>query len=427
VTIAILHNRVPEDASASDRDVLVQVQAVASALAQVGHATAVVPCDLDLRSLQQQLQQLQPVAVFNLVESLAGSDSLMFLVTALLDRMNLPYTGSPTEAIFLTNHKLLAKQRLSQADLPTPAWFSDTAPGLVKKGTGTLTDSDLQGRPLRPVVEPVPALKKGAGTTTDSDLQGRPLRPVVEPVPALKKGTGTTTDSDLQGRPLRPVVEPVPFFSADPLAPAIPPGTPFVIKAVSEHASLGLDEHSLVTVADQRELRQHLRDFRLAQGRPGFAEQFIGGREFNISLLAGDAADRGAADCGTAEEDCQVLPAAEIDFSAFPTGKPHLVGYRAKWEEDSFEYQNTPRTFDFPPQDGPLLARIGQLACACWRLFGTRGYARVDFRVDEAGQPWILEVNANPCLSPDAGFAAALQRAGIAYHIAIARILDAAR
>jgi D-alanine-D-alanine ligase len=122
-----------------------------------------------------------------------------------------------------------------------------------------------------------------------------------------------------------------------------------------------------------------------------------------------------------------VLPAAEIDFSAFPAGKPHLVGYRAKWEEDSFEYQNTPRTFDFPPQDGPLLARIGQLARACWRLFGMRGYTRVDFRVDQAGQPWILEVNANPCLSPDAGFAAALQRAGIAYHTAIARILDAAR
>jgi len=56
-----------------------------------------------------------------------------------------------------------------------------------------------------------------------------------------------------------------------------------------------------------------------------------------------------------------------------------------------------------------------------------RGYTRVDFRVDEEGQPWILEVNANPCLSPDAGFAAALQRAGIAYPTAMARILDAAR
>jgi D-alanine-D-alanine ligase len=333
VTIAILHNRVLDETSAADRDVLVQVEAVSAALAQLGHPTAVVPCSLDLQSLQRQLQQLRPAAAFNLVESLDGSDSLMFLVTAVLDRMNLRYTGSPTEALFLTNHKLLAKQRLSQAGLPTPAWLSD------------------------------------APATGDR----RPAAQAVEP---------------------------------------LQPGSCFVIKAVSEHASAGLDEHSLVAATDAAGLRQRLREFRQAQGCPGFAEQFIAGREFNLSLLAGD-------------HGCQVLPAAEIDFSAFPEGKPRLVGYRAKWEEDSFEYQNTPRTFDFPPWDGPLLARMGDLARACWDLFGARGYIRVDFRVDEAGQPWILEVNANPCLSLDAGFAAALHRAGIPYQAAIARILDA--
>jgi D-alanine-D-alanine ligase len=57
-------------------------------------------------------------------------------------------------------------------------------------------------------------------------------------------------------------------------------------------------------------------------------------------------------------------------------------------------------------------------------LFGLRGYARVDFRVDEDGRPWILEINANPCLSPDAGFAAALERAGIGFDQAIQRILE---
>ncbi len=53
-----------------------------------------------------------------------------------------------------------------------------------------------------------------------------------------------------------------------------------------------------------------------------------------------------------------------------------------------------------------------------------RAWARVDFRVDQNGQPWILEVNANPCLSPDAGFRAALQQAGIAFDEAIACILE---
>jgi D-alanine-D-alanine ligase len=63
------------------------------------------------------------------------------------------------------------------------------------------------------------------------------------------------------------------------------------------------------------------------------------------------------------------------------------------------------------------------LSLSCWKLSGLRGYARVDFRVDDAQQPWILEINANPCLSPDAGFAAALQQASIPFDQAIARIL----
>ncbi|NLF67824.1 MAG: D-alanine--D-alanine ligase [Candidatus Anammoximicrobium sp.] len=332
--VAILHNRVTPDALASDRDVLVQVEAVTAALERLGHRTVAVECDLNLLSLQQRLQALQPGVVFNLVESLDGSDSLMFLVPALLDRMHLPYTGSPTEAVWLTNHKVLAKERLCQAGLPTPVWRSGPPPA----------------------------------------------------------GSGVAPDC---------------------AAGAIRPGTRFVIKAVSEHASLGLDEHSLVTIADEADLQRQLIGFRKALQRPCFAEQFIAGREFNISLLAH-------------ADGCQILPPAEIDFSAFPADKPRLVGYRAKWEEDSFEYLNTPRRFDFPPSDAALLKQIGEIAAACWDLFAVRGYIRVDFRVDQDRRPWILEVNANPCLSPDAGFAAALERAGVRFDQAVARILDAA-
>ncbi len=82
-------------------------------------------------------------------------------------------------------------------------------------------------------------------------------------------------------------------------------------------------------------------------------------------------------------------------------------------EEASFEYVNTPRSFDFPGTDCDLLEQLGTLAGDCWQLFALGGYARVDFRVDTAGKPWILEINANPCLSPDAGFAAALAQASI--------------
>ena len=144
-----------------------------------------------------------------------------------------------------------------------------------------------------------------------------------------------------------------------------------------------------------------------------FAEAFVEGREFNLSLLDGPAGP-------------EVLPPAEIRFVNFPAGRPHIVDYDAKWVEGAFGYANTPRSFDFPEADAILLVYLRKLALACWQAFGLAGYARVDFRVDRRGRPWILEVNTNPCLAPDAGFAAAAQRAGIGYAGLIGRIVAAA-
>jgi D-alanine-D-alanine ligase len=118
-----------------------------------------------------------------------------------------------------------------------------------------------------------------------------------------------------------------------------------------------------------------------------------------------------------------VLPPAEIDFVDYAPDKPKVVGYRAKWDADSFEYHHTPRRFDFPAEDASLLRQLTAIAKDCWRILGVRGYVRVDFRLDRDGKPWVLEVNANPCLSPDAGFFAAAQRAGLGFEQVIERIL----
>ena len=120
----------------------------------------------------------------------------------------------------------------------------------------------------------------------------------------------------------------------------------------------------------------------------------------------------------------EVLPPAEIIFEGYTDAMPRIVDYRAKWDETAYAYHHTPRRFDFKPSDQSLLNHLEDLAIRCWHRFGLTGYARVDFRVDAAGAPWVLEVNANPCLSLDAGFAAALARAGIPYEGAIGRILD---
>jgi D-alanine-D-alanine ligase len=72
-----------------------------------------------------------------------------------------------------------------------------------------------------------------------------------------------------------------------------------------------------------------------------------------------------------------------------------------------------------------LAAKLKGLALAAWQLFALSGYARVDFRLDGEGEPAILEVNMNPCLSPDAGFAAAAKEGGHPYEAMIGRIVEA--
>jgi D-alanine-D-alanine ligase len=121
-----------------------------------------------------------------------------------------------------------------------------------------------------------------------------------------------------------------------------------------------------------------------------------------------------------------VLPPAEIHFEGFPSNKPKIVGYAAKWDENSVECQHTRRSFTFVEADLYLLDRLKELALRCASFLQVQGYARVDFRVDGAVVPWILEVNANPCLSPDAGFFAATQRARLDFDDVIERILEAA-
>jgi D-alanine-D-alanine ligase len=183
----------------------------------------------------------------------------------------------------------------------------------------------------------------------------------------------------------------------------------WIVKPVWEHASIGMEDSAVVRSREELAREVTRRAPREPVGSL-FVERYIDGREFNLALLAGEGGP-------------QCLPAAEITFTGWPEGKPRVVGYQAKWVEDSFEYGNTPRRFELPPGDEPLLEGMRQVARECWKHFGLRGYARVDFRVDAAGKPWVLEINTNPCISPDAGFMAAAGRAGLTIEEVVRRIV----
>jgi len=184
------------------------------------------------------------------------------------------------------------------------------------------------------------------------------------------------------------------------------PSKTYIAKPLWEDASVGITDSSVFKGGDKGILNE-LRD---RWGKGFFVEEFIGGREFNVSVLGG-------------VEGPQVMPLAEILFRNFPEDKPKIVGYAAKWEQDTFEYKNTIRSFDLANTSEHLQIELNEMALKCWDIFNLRGYARIDFRVDENDKPFVLEINANPCISPDAGFYAASSLAGLSFTEVIKRII----
>lgn len=320
--VLVVHDLVPDGAPPDALDTLVQAEAVAAALAELGYAVERLPLSFDLAGCAARIARLEPDLIFNLVESIDGRAQFVHLAPALFDGLRIPYTGCSTEAIFLTGHKILTKRRMELAGIATPPWFAPR----------------------------------------DPDARFRP-------------------------------------------------GAPWIVKAVWEDASIGLDPDLVREYGSAEELRHTMLEQARRHGFDFFAERFVDGREFNVGLLAGP-------------DGPQPLPVAEIRFDGFPAGRPRILDYKAKWDEASPECRGSVRSFEFAPRDAPLLARLQEVALRVWRLFDLSGYARVDFRVDESGVPFVLEVNANPCIAPDGGFVAMAARIGLAMPDIAGRIVQ---
>ncbi len=189
----------------------------------------------------------------------------------------------------------------------------------------------------------------------------------------------------------------------------VPP--PWILKPALEDASLGLDDGAVTS--DRAQAVDRARDLQSRFGGQGvLVEHLLPGREFNIAILEGAAGP-------------EVLPPAEMTFVDFPADRPRILGWEAKWDQSSFAYQNTVRRF-LDDAESELTEELVYVARRAWAACGLAGYGRVDIRLDDHGTPCVLEVNANPCISPDAGFAAATVAAGIEPTEVVRRILTAA-
>ncbi len=189
---------------------------------------------------------------------------------------------------------------------------------------------------------------------------------------------------------------------------------PLLIKPSREDASHGIALESVAR--DEAAARARARFVIERYAQPALVEEYFAGREFNVALLAGEKP--GAAP--------RVLSLSEIDFTNFPAGAPRIVTYGAKWIEDSPEWRGTRSIAAVV--DAELGARIRAAAVGAWRALGLSGYARVDLRATDEPAPRlaVIDVNANPDLSRDAGFALTAQRSGISYEQLIESILESA-
>lgn len=313
----ILYNQLSENPTPDEADVLDQVKVVGEMLDILGVTHSELTLSLRLDLVEQELKKRKPDFVFNLVESINNNGKLLIISPTLLTAMNIPFTGGDLEATFVTTSKVLTKEKLLHANIPTAKWYKPSQAAQL-------------------------------------ETQKR-----------------------------------------------------YILKPIWEDGSLGIDEEN-VFYGDNFSFIQKLAEYKDSEY---FIEEYIDGREFNISVM------------GTSNGPLVLTP-AEMQFINYPEGKPKIMGYTSKWNEETFEYESTRRTFEFAPSDNDLLVKLKQIVRSCWLTFGLSGYARVDLRVDKNGNPFVLEINSNPCISPDSGFHAACINDGIPYHEAIRNIIN---
>jgi len=315
----LLYNKVSENPTIDERDVLDQMESIGEALTELGYHIVEVPFSINIMDAINQLREINPAFVFNLVESFDGSNELQSIGAMILHHLKIPYTGASHESLFLSTNKLLAKRIMHEAGINTPEWF------------------------------------------------------MMQDINKLN------------------------------------PEYKYIIKPIAEDGSVNLDEHSVFDGNDQ----EYINAIRNHNPSEYFIEQYIDGREFNISVM------------GT-KFNPKVMPAAEIIFEGYPDDKPKVVGYKAKWIEDSYEYDHTPRHFEFQESDTPLLDELRKITVECWNVFELKGYARVDIRVDKNNVPYIIEINGNPCINVYSGFSVAVNQSGLSYKEMISTIVNEA-
>jgi len=193
-----------------------------------------------------------------------------------------------------------------------------------------------------------------------------------------------------------------------PVAGKVPSDFPLpaIVKPAAEDASVGIDQASVAT--SHRQLRRRVAHVEREYGT-ALVQQYVGGREFAVGIVGS-----------------KILPLSEIDFHGMPEGAWPILSFDAKWTSGCPEDLGSQPVCPARVESW-LAKRLRAVSLSAWRAVRGQGYGRVDLRVDETGQPWVLEVNPNPDISDDAGLSRMAQAAGWSYDDLILRMVELAR
>ena len=140
------------------------------------------------------------------------------------------------------------------------------------------------------------------------------------------------------------------------------------------------------------------------------AEEYVEGREFYVGVLGNGRPT--------------AFPPIEMDFSGLPDGTPRVLGSRAKWDEKSPEYKGTRAKIADVPDE--LRARLQKVALDAYRALRVRDYGRIDLRLTETGDIYVIEVNASCYLEQSSEFASAAAAGGMDHATIVNKIADCA-
>src|SRR3954452_10507680 len=182
---------------------------------------------------------------------------------------------------------------------------------------------------------------------------------------------------------------------------------PLIVKSLTQEASIGISQASVVE-SDEK-LRERVAFIHESIGTAAIVEQYIEGRELYVGILGNQA--------------LQALPVWELFFKNMPEGAKRIATDRVKW---SVKYQKKYGFYSGPTVDLPetKISEIQHLCKRAYRALELSGYARIDLRLDEAGNAWVIEANPNPQIARGEDFAASAAKAGISYEGVIQRITN---